>query len=151
MRSVAVLGQGQTVHARRRGDVDIGELCVEAIVPALADSGLEWSDVDLIVFGSGPDLFQGMRNAYVPALTRLLGSARPILRVHTGGATGGSVFQAAALLVGSGQVGTVLGIGVEKASESGDAQAILNTMWDPLLEQPLGLNAINMMSLIAVR
>jgi acetyl-CoA C-acetyltransferase len=151
MRSVAVLGAAQTVHASRRPDVDIGELCLEAIVPAVVDSGLEWADVELVVFGSGPDLLQGMRNAYLPALTQLIGGQRPILRVHTGGATGGSVFQTAALAVGSGYARAVLAIGVEKASEPDDVQAVLNTMWDPLFEQPLGLNAIDMMSLQAVR
>ncbi len=151
MRSVAVLGAAQTVHASRRQDVGIGELCLEAIVPALADSGLAWSDIDVVVFGSGPDLLQGMRNAYHPALTSLIGADRPILRVHTGGATGGSVFQTGALLVGSGHARSALLIGMEKASEPGDVQAVLNTMWDPFLEQPLGLNAINMMSLQAVR
>lgn len=151
MRSVGVLGAAQTVHASRRPDVDIGELCLEAIVPALADSGLSWSDIDVVVFGSGPDLLQGTRNAYLPALTPLIGADKSILRVHTGGATGGSVFQTGVLLVGSGYVGTALLVGVEKASEPEDVQAILNTMWDPLLEQPLGLNAINMMSLQAVR
>jgi acetyl-CoA C-acetyltransferase len=151
MRSVAVLGAAQTVHASRRPDVDIGELCLEAIVPAVADSGLDWPEIDLVVFGSGPDLLQGMRNAHLPELTRLIGAGRPILRVHTGGATGGSVFQTAALLVGSGYARATLAIGVEKASEPEDVQAVLNTMWDPLFEQPLGLNAINMMSLQAVR
>lgn len=151
MRSVAVLGAAQTVHASRRSDVDIGELCMEAIAPAVADSGLAWSDVEVVVFGSGPDLLQGMRNAYFPALTQLIGAERPILRVHTGGATGGSIVQTAALMVGSGYARATLAIGVEKASEPDDVQAVLNTMWDPLFEQPLGLNAINMMSLQAVR
>ena len=151
MRSVAVVGAAQTIHASRRLDVDLGELCVEAIVPAVADSGLAWSDIDVVVFGSGPDLLQGMRNAYLPALTGSIGVDRPILRVHTGGATGGSVFQAGALLVGSGYARSALVVGAEKASEPDDAQRVLNTMWDPLLEQPLGLNAINMMSLQAVR
>ncbi len=151
MRSVAILGAAQTVHAPRRLDVDLGELCLEAIVPAVADSGLDWPDVEVVVFGSGPDLFQGTRNAYLPALTPLIGADRPMVRVHTGGAVGGSAFQIGTLLVGSGYVRSALVIGVEKASEPDDAQAILNTMWDPLFEQELGLNAINMMSLQAVR
>jgi acetyl-CoA C-acetyltransferase len=74
-----------------------------------------------------------------------------MLRIHTGGATGGSIFQAGALLVGSGYARAVLVLGAEKASEPGDVQAVMNTMWNPLFEQPIGLNAIDMMSLQAVR
>ena len=151
MRSVAVVGAAQTVHASRRADVTLGELCLEAIVPAVADSCLQWDQIEAVVFGSGPDLLQGLRNAFLPEPTPLLGAERPILRVHTGGATGGSVFQAGVLLVASGYARTVLLVGAEKASEPEDVQAVLNTIWNPLFEQPIGLNAINMMSLQAVR
>ena len=61
MRSVAVVGAAQTVHASRRPDVTLGELCLEAVVPALDGSGLAWDDVEVVVFGSGPDLLQGVR------------------------------------------------------------------------------------------
>jgi acetyl-CoA C-acetyltransferase len=151
VRSVAVAAAAQTVHASRRSDVSLGELCLEAIAPAVADSGLAWEQIDAVVYGSGPDLLQGVRDAHISQLVPLIGSRRPILRVHTGGATGGSVFQAGALLVASGWARCVLLIGVEKASEPGDVQAVLNTMWNPLFEEPIGLNAINMMSLQATR
>ena len=151
MNSVAVVGAAQTVHASRRPEVTLGELCLEAIVPAVAESRIAWRELDAIVFGSGPDLLQGVRNAYLPELVPLLGSDKPMLRIHTGGATGGSIFQAGAVLVASGYARSVLVVGVEKASEPVDVQAVLNTMWNPLLEEPIGLNAINMMSLQATR
>jgi acetyl-CoA C-acetyltransferase len=151
MRSVAVVGAAQTVHASRRPDVTLGEICMEAIVPAVSESGVGWGDIDAVVYGTGPDLFQGVRNAHLPGLVPLIGSGRPILRIHTGGATGGSVFQAGALLIASGYARAVLCVGVEKASETADAQAVLNTMWDPLFEEQIGLNAITMMSLQATR
>ena len=151
MNSVAVVGAAQTVHASRRADVTLGELCLEAIVPAVDESPLAWPDLDAIVFGSGPDLLQGVRNAYLPEIVPLLGAEKPMLRIHTGGATGGSLFQAGALLVASGYARSVLVVGAEKASEPVDVQAVLNTMWNPLLEEPIGLNAITMMSLQATR
>ena len=151
MRSVTITGAAQTVHASRRPDVTLGELCLEAIAPAVAESGLAWPEIDAIVWGSGPDLLQGTRNAHLSELVPLIGSAKPILRIHTGGATGGSVFQAGAVLVASGYCRAVLCVGAEKASEPDDVQAILNTMWSPLFEQPIGLNAIDMFSLQAVR
>lgn len=151
MRATAAIGVGQTPHRSRRGDVTLGELVLEAILPAVEDSGLDWSEVDAVVYGTGPDLLQGRRDAYLSSLVPLIGAEKPIIRVHTGGATGGSVFQAAALLVAAGDARVVLAVGVEKASEPVDVQAVLNTMWDPLFEQPIGLNAINMMALQAVR
>ena len=151
MRRVAITGAGQTVHASRRPDVTLGELCLEAIVPAVGASGLAWDEVDAVVFGCGPDLLQGVRNAYLPELVPLLGAAKPMLRIHTGGATGGSLFQAGATLVASGWARAVLVVGAEKASEPHDVQAVLNTMWNPLFEQPIGLNAINMLALQSVR
>lgn len=151
MRRVALVGCAQTPHVSRRPDVTLGELCLEAVVPALEESGLGWEEIEVIVFGCGPDLLQGTRNAFHAQLVPLVGAERPILRVHTGGATGGSAFQAGVVLVASGYARAVLVATVEKASEPEDVQAILNTMWHPLFEQPIGLNAINMMSLQAVR
>ena len=77
MRSVAVAGAAQTVHASRRSDVSLGELCLEAIVPAVADAGLAWKQIEAVVYGSGPDLLQGVRDAHLSQLVPLIGAERP--------------------------------------------------------------------------
>ena len=56
----AVLGVGQTRHRARRSDVSIAGLCREAVDRALADAGTAPADIDAIVVGKAPDLFEGV-------------------------------------------------------------------------------------------
>src|SRR5690606_40583282 len=56
----AVLGTGQTHHVAKRTDVSMAGLCREAIDRALTDSGLTMADIDAIVIGKAPDMFEGM-------------------------------------------------------------------------------------------
>jgi acetyl-CoA C-acetyltransferase len=59
-RPAAVLGTGQTHHTTRRTDVSIAGLCREAIDRAMADAGVGWADIDAVVLGKAPDLFEGV-------------------------------------------------------------------------------------------
>ena len=56
----AVLGVGQTRHRSKRTDVSIAGLCREATDRALADAGLTFADIDAVVVGKAPDLFEGV-------------------------------------------------------------------------------------------
>jgi acetyl-CoA C-acetyltransferase len=56
----AVLGTGQTHHVAARKDVSIAGLVREAAERALADAQLEWKDIDAIVLGKAPDMFEGV-------------------------------------------------------------------------------------------
>lgn len=79
------------------------------------------------------------------------GAGKPFMRVHTGGATGGSAAQAGYLHVASGLYDTVLVVGADKVSETPDAQFILNLIWDQFYEHDFALNTITMTALQAVR
>ena len=57
MTKVAIVGTGQTEHARRRTDVSQAGLAREAVVEALADAQLTIDDIDSIVIASGPAMF----------------------------------------------------------------------------------------------
>ena len=57
MRNVAILGVGQTNHARRRTDVSTIGLSREAVLRALEDADLTMDDIDSVVVCSGPVLF----------------------------------------------------------------------------------------------
>ena len=59
-----------------------------------------------------------------------LGAGKPFMRVHTGGATGGSAFQAGYAHVAFGAVRTVLVVGADRVAETPDAQHVLNLIWD---------------------
>ena len=56
----AVLGVGQTRHRSKRADVSIAGLCREAADRAVLDAGLSLADVDAVVVGKAPDLFEGV-------------------------------------------------------------------------------------------
>ncbi|HNM97343.1 MAG TPA: thiolase domain-containing protein, partial [Marmoricola sp.] len=56
----AVIGVGQTEHRAKRLDVSMAGLCREAIDRALIDAELSISDIDAVVIGKAPDLFEGV-------------------------------------------------------------------------------------------
>lgn len=132
----AVVGVGQTSYTTKRDDVSIAGLLREAAVNALNDAGLDWDDIDAVIIGKAPDMFEGviMPEIY---LTDALGcNGKPMLRVHTAGSVGGSTALVAASHVQSGTFKRVLTVAFEKQSES-------NAMWALSTPQPFSthLNA----------
>ena len=132
----AVVGIGQTSITTKRDDVSIAGLVREAAVNALADADLTWGDIDAVILGKAPDMFEGviMPEVY---LTDALGcNGKPMLRVHTAGSVGGSTALVAASHVQSGTFKRVLTVSFEKQSES-------NAMWALSNPQPFSthLNA----------
>ncbi|MEH6589584.1 MAG: thiolase domain-containing protein [Halioglobus sp.] len=129
----AVVGIGQTKYQTKRGDVSIAGLVREAAVKALADADLVWDDIDAVIVGKAPDMFEGviMPEVY---LTDALGcNGKPMLRVHTAGSVGGSTALVAASHVQSGTFKRVLTVTFEKQSES-------NAMWALSTPQPFSVH-----------
>ncbi|MEM6582219.1 MAG: thiolase domain-containing protein [Pseudomonadota bacterium] len=129
----AVVGIGQTQYKARRGDVSIAGLVREAAVNALRDAELDWDDIEAVVIGKAPDMFEGvvMPEAY---LTDALGcNGKPMLRVHTAGSVGGSTAIVAASHIHSGSFKRVLTVTFEKQSES-------NAMWALSTPQPFSVH-----------
>lgn len=134
----AVVGTGQTRHTSKRKDVSMAGLCREAVDQALADSGLDWPDIDAVVVGKAPDLFEGVMMPDLYLADALGATGKPLLRVHTAGSVGGSTGNVAASLVHSGAHQRVLAVAFEKQSES-------NAMWalsiTPPFSMPVGAGA----------
>jgi acetyl-CoA C-acetyltransferase len=118
----AVIGIGQTHHRAKRQDVSIAGICREAIDRALADAGLGFDDIDAVVVGKAPDLFEGVMMPELYLAEALGAVGKPLLRVHTAGSVGGSTAIVAASLVQAGVHERVLTVAFEKQSES-------NAMW----------------------
>ena len=118
----AVLGTGQTHHVTKRTDVSMAGMCREAIDRALEDSGLTMDDIDAVVIGKAPDLFEGSMMPELFMADALGATGKPLLRVHTAGSVGGSTGIVATSHVQSGLYRRVLAICWEKQSES-------NAMW----------------------
>lgn len=126
----AVVGIGQTHHTARRDDVSIAGLLREAAVRALEDAGLDWPDVEAVVVGKAPDMFEGVMMPELYLADALGASGKPMLRVHTAGSVGGSTAIVAASLIQAGIHERVLTVAFEKQSES-------NAMWALTVKTPL--------------
>lgn len=118
----AVIGVGQTHHKAKREDVSIPGLLREAARRALDDAELGWRDIDAVVIGTAPDMFEGIMMPELFLADALGAAGKPILRVHTAGSVGGSTALVAAHHVSSGVFRRVLTVAFEKQSES-------NAMW----------------------
>ena len=77
-----VLGVGQTRHRSKRTDVSIAGLCREAADRALLDAGLEFTDIDAVVVGKAPDLFEGVMMPELYLADALGAVGKPLLRVQ---------------------------------------------------------------------
>jgi acetyl-CoA C-acetyltransferase len=117
-RRCAVIGIGQTKHAAKREDVSIPGLVREAAMRALDDAELRWKDIDAVVLGKAPDMFEGVMMPELLLADALGATGKPILRVHTAGSVGGSTAVVAASLVQAGVHERVLTVAFEKQSES---------------------------------
>ena len=118
----AVIGVGQTHHRAQRKDVSMAGLCREAIDRALLDADMTLDDIDAIVVGKAPDLFEGVMMPELFLAEALGAAGKPLLRVHTAGSVGGSTAIVASSLVQAGVHKRVLTVAYEKQSES-------NAMW----------------------
>lgn len=118
----AVIGVGQTHHRAKREDVSMVGLVREAVDRALEDAGLTLHEIDAVVVGKAPDLFEGVMMPELFLAEALGAVGKPLIRVHTAGSVGGSTAIVAASLVQSGVHERVLTVAFEKQSES-------NAMW----------------------
>ena len=118
----AVIGTGQTKYVAKRHDVTMAGMCREAIDAALADSGYTMDEIDAIVVGKAPDLFEGSMMPELSMAASLGAVGKRLIRVHTAGSVGASTAVVASSLVKSGIHKRVLAVAWEKQSES-------NAMW----------------------
>ena len=82
---------------------------------ALDDAEMTWSDIDAVVIGKAPDLFEGVMKPEL-YLTDALGAAgKPMFRVHTAGSVGGTTGIVAAHLVEAGRHQRVLAVALPEA------------------------------------
>ncbi len=131
---VAVMGVGQTKYDTARQDVSIPGLVREAAQRALDDAGLTWTDIDAVVMGKAPDMFEGIPMPELFLADALGASGKPMIRVHTAGSVGGSTGIVGSHLVAAGRHERVLVVAWEKQSES-DAMWALTV--NPPFQAPL--------------
>ena len=123
---VAVVGVGQTHHKTRRYDVSVGGMVREAVFRALEDAQMTMDDIDAVVLGKAPDLFEGVMKPELYLSDALGAVGKPMFRVHTAGSVGGTTGIVAASHVQAGKHKRVLAVAFEKQSE-GNAQFALGS------------------------
>jgi acetyl-CoA C-acetyltransferase len=130
-----IVGIGQTRHQAARKDVSMAGLIREAAERALADAELTWKDIDAVVIGKAPDMFEGVMMPELFLHDAIGGAYKPMLRVHTAGSVGGSTGIVAASLVQAGIHDRVLTVAFEKQSES-------NAMWALSISLPFSVAVV---------
>ncbi|WP_141581430.1 thiolase domain-containing protein [Actinomadura sp. WMMA1423] len=120
----AIIGVGQTAYKTKRLDVSMAGLLREAARRALDDAQLTWKDIDAVVVGKAPDLFEGVMMPETFLAEALGAAGKPIMRVHTAGSVGGSTAIVASSLIQGGVHDRVLTIAWEKQSESNATWAL---------------------------
>ena len=138
--TVAVLGTFQTPFRTHQRAHTFAEQAQIAAAGALHDAGMTPDDIDAIVFSLAPTYFMGVADADRWCIDYIFGAGKPMIRVHTGGATGGSAVQAGYNLVRSGLYRSVLIVGAERMAETPDAQDILNLIFDVFYERDMPLS-----------
>ena len=148
MRPVAVVGTGQTIHVQRRTDVSLPEMVREATDAAMLDAGVTPVDIDAVVMGSGPEIFEGVNfpDHWLGPAIRMAG--KPVIRVETGGTAGSTTGIAAFHHVSSGVFDVVLAVGYEKLSD-GDVLAGMSRCYDPRWDRDFASGAVGLAGLQA--
>jgi acetyl-CoA C-acetyltransferase len=130
-----VVGIGQTKYDAKRTDVSMPGLVREAALRALEDANLEFKDIDAVVIGKAPDMFEGVMLPENYLADALGATGKPLLRVHTAGSVGGSTANVAISLITAGIHDRVLTLAWEKQSES-------NAMWGLTVSPPFSVAVV---------
>jgi acetyl-CoA C-acetyltransferase len=148
LRRVAIVGTGQTKCKERRDDVSFPGLIYEAASRALDDAGITIKDVDAVVFGSAPELFEGVNHPEHWCAEAAGALLKPAMRIHTGGTVGASTGIGGFYYIASGMFDTVLAVTGDKLSES-PVQLGLSTVYDPILGRQFACGAPSAVALQA--
>ena len=78
-----VVGIGQTKYDAKRIDVSMPGLVREAALRALEDADLSFADIDAVVIGKAPDMFEGVMMPELFLAEALGGAGKPMSVSYT--------------------------------------------------------------------
>jgi acetyl-CoA C-acetyltransferase len=146
-RRVAIVGTGQTQYKSKLRQYASPDMYFEAITKCLADAKLSVKDIDAVVFGLGPELFDGINGVDKWCSDAVGALNKPLMRINTGGATGGSTVLAALDHVASGMFDVVVAVAGQRMGEStAHPQYALGLGFDPILVRPFYVNSLPVFS-----
>src|ERR1700722_742908 len=139
---VAIIGMGCCKFGER-WDAGTDDLLAEAFEEALADAGVERSQIEAAWYGSAVDSVN-VGNSAIPASVALRLDGIPVTRVENMCATGTEALRGAAYAVASGAVDIALAIGAEKLKDAGygglpaSFRGTFNDLWLLMGSAPAG-------------
>jgi acetyl-CoA C-acetyltransferase len=139
---VAIIGMGCSRFGER-WDVGAEGLLAEAFDEALADAGIERSQIEAAWTGSCFDRIN-VGNSAIPAATALRLDGIPVSRMENMCATGTEALRGAAYAVAAGAVDIALAVGSEKLKDTGygglpvQTKGTFNDLWLPMGSAPAG-------------
>ena len=139
---VAIIGMGCSRFGER-WDAGSADLMAEAFDEALADAGIERSQIEAGWYGSAMDGVN-VGNSAIPASTALRLDGIPFSRMENMCATGTEALRGATYAVASGAVDIAVAIGAEKLKDTGYGglpagyKGTLNDLWMPMGSAPAG-------------
>src|SRR3972149_771670 len=152
-RRVAIVAAAPTRTSSHRTDVTYPELVHEAVSAALEQAGLQAADIEAVAYGC-MDPFDGVfapERWNADACAGAGAANRPLMKITTGGTTGGSTALAGYYHVASGLFDVVLAVASQRGGGTLGAQLVLNTAVDPVYERWSGVGAITVAALQASR
>ncbi|MEA2683718.1 MAG: acetyl-CoA C-acetyltransferase [Chloroflexota bacterium] len=114
---VAILGMGCSKFGER-WDADAEDLMVEAYQEAIADAGIQTSEIQAAWFSTSLE-DQGVGKSAIPLATALRLPYIPVTRVENLCASGTDAFRGAVYAVAAGACDIALAVGVEKLKDAG--------------------------------
>ncbi|MEC7763511.1 MAG: acetyl-CoA acetyltransferase [Pseudomonadota bacterium] len=137
---VVILGMGLTEFGER-WNMSSDDLMVEAFTEALADAGIEKSQIEAAWLGAALDDVN-IGNSAIPLATALRLQNIPVTRVENMCATGTEALRGAVYAVAAGAVDVALALGVEKLKDTGfgglpiKTKGLANDLWMPYGSAP---------------
>lgn len=137
---VVILGMGCSGFGER-WDMSSDDLMVEAFTEALADAGIEKTQIEAAWLGSALDDVN-IGNSAIPLATALRLQGIPVTRVENMCATGTEALRGAVYAVASGAADIALALGVEKLKDTGfgglpiRTKGSVNDLWMPYGSSP---------------
>ena len=137
MERIAIVGVGQTKYERIKRTESFADIVFEAVSKALSDAQVTIKEIDNVVTVSN-DFWDG-RTISSMAVMDACGSYGKNVSTVEGDGTFGLLYGMIRIL--SGSFGTTLVVAHSKGSES-TSSLITNSMFDPIYQRALGLDAI---------
>lgn len=142
-RRVAVVGTGQTKYKTKHHTFSSPDMYFEVVKNCLDDAGLTASDIDGVVFGTGPEALDGVNGVDKWCADAVGALNKPLMRINTGGATGGSTVLAALDHITSGLFDVVVAVSGQRMGQStAHSQYTLGLGFDPIVVRPFSMNSL---------